>query len=90
MIAITEPIRVEPWSFAPERSNSPALNLPNRRAEIAREKQLIALIRVNSLTRRRSANDLASLAREAGIEAKPLEIELIAARAGIAIGGRRG
>ncbi|SEI91145.1 hypothetical protein SAMN04244579_02420 [Azotobacter beijerinckii] len=85
MIAISDPIRIEPWNFAPERSNFPTRNLPNRRAEIAREKQLTTLIRENNRSRRTCASKIAEMAKKAGIEVKPLEIEFIAARAGIAI-----
>ncbi|WP_349569464.1 hypothetical protein [Azotobacter salinestris] len=89
MITTAGSIQIDSLAFAPERINPQPLNLPNRRAEIAREKRLIALIREHCTTRQRGANDLAALAREAGIEAKPREIEFIAARAGIAIGSRR-
>ena len=84
----TEHIRAEsPWQFGPERK----LVLPDRREQIRHARQMREFIsanrfgRVSGFTRLLNPIELAKLSREQGLNYKPMEIELAAARELIAI-----
>lgn len=81
-------IRAVPIEYGPERP----IVLPDRRAQLKRERDLLQFLRAHrftrpgNFTRLRTPAELAKLARELGHNFKPLEIEYAAARALIAIG----
>jgi hypothetical protein len=76
-----------PWQFGPERK----IVLPNRRAELQKERQLRDFIsanrfgRVSGFPRLLTPAELAKVSREQGLNFKPLEIEYAAARELIAV-----
>lgn len=81
-------IRTVPIEYGPERP----IVLPNRRAQLKRERELVQFLRahrfgkVKGFTRLRPPSELARVAREHGHNFKPLELEYAAAKALIAIG----
>jgi hypothetical protein len=84
----TEQVRADtPWQFGPERK----LALPNRRAELHKQRQLKDFIsahrfgRVSGFTRLLTPIELAKLSRQHGLNFKPMEIEYAAARELLAI-----
>jgi hypothetical protein len=84
---IQDLICAEPWQFGPARKIKPV----NRRAQIARERELREFITANrftksgGFTRLRTPHELAYLARSQGINATSTEIEHVAARALLAV-----
>lgn len=81
-------IRTAPIEYGPERP----IVLPNRRAQLKRERDLEHFLRnhrfvcASRFTRLRTPAELAKVAREHGHNFKPLEIEYAAARLLLAIG----
>lgn len=88
MMYTTDIIRAEPWEFGYPRTEPKPRNI---RAELARERRLREFVQQNNVIRRNgwmrlaTPSEIAKLAREGGESVKPLEIEFIAARAGITI-----
>ena len=88
---IIDLVCAEPWQFGPARKIKPV----NRRAQLARERELREFITGNrftksrGFTRLRTPQELAHLAKSQGISATPTEIVHVAARSLLAVASAR-